>query len=67
LLEKPATLMASGDRLYLWVTFRPSWGGVPCRIALTVNGFRGKIRLSPQFFTPGRGFGYIPGSNAMPM
>ena len=51
LLEKPATLMASGGRLYLWVTFRPSWGGVPCRIVLKVNGFRGKIRLLPQFFT----------------
>src|SRR3954470_20662229 len=43
--------MASGGRLYLWVTFRPSWGGVPCRIALKVNGFQGKIRLLPQFFT----------------
>jgi len=50
LLEKPATLMASGGRLYLWVTFRPSWGGVPCRIALKVNGFQGKIRLLPQLF-----------------
>jgi hypothetical protein len=43
--------MASGGRLYLWVTFRPSWGGVPCRIALKVNGFQGKIRLLPQFLT----------------
>src|SRR4051812_28413029 len=42
--------MASGGRLYLWVTFRPSWGGVPCRIALKVNGFQGKIRLLPQLF-----------------
>jgi hypothetical protein len=32
-----------------------------------VNGFRGKIRLLPQFFTAGRGFGYIPGSDPTPV
>ena len=59
IFEKPATLMATGGRLYLWVTFRPSWGGVPCRIGLKVNGFQGKIAWGRLIYCPTRYIGAL--------